>query len=66
MKSFKQYMTEMGAGAAGGGGPSNTVGSIAGSGDSRLPASQREPGVSRKKKVSDPRMPMGIGKRKDF
>ena len=41
----------MGAGAVGGGSaPTNTVGAIAGSGDSRLPAAQREPGVSKKRK----------------
>lgn len=38
----------VGAGAVGGG-PTNQVGAIAGSGDSRLPADQREPGVSKKK-----------------
>jgi len=29
----------------------NTVGGIAGSGDSRLPTDQREPGVNKKKKL---------------
>lgn len=38
----------MGAGAVSGG-PTNQVGAIAGSGDSRLPADQREPGVSKKR-----------------
>jgi len=67
MKSFKQFINEdgMGAGAVAGG-PTNVVGggAIAGSG-----GKGGEPGVDlrkRKKKVSDPRMPMGIGKRKDF
>jgi len=69
MKSFKRYIDEMGAGAAGGGsaGPTNVVGggAIAGAGV----GPQGEPGVDlrkRKKKVADPRMPMGMGKRKDF
>ena len=50
MKSFKKYLNEdgMGAGAVGGA-PTNNVGGVAGTGDSRLPASQREPGVSKKK-----------------
>ena len=60
MKSFKQYLNEMGAGAVGGGAPTNTVGGVAGSGDSRLPASQQEPGVSKKRNP----ILMGIGKRK--
>ena len=62
MKSFKQYLNEMGAGGVGGGGPENNVGGVAGSGDSRLPASQQEPGVSKKRNP----ILMGIGKRKDF
>ena len=68
MKTFKKYIDEMGAGAAGGGaGPTNTAGSgqVAGIGV----GSQGEPGVDlrkHKKKVADPRMSMGIGKRKDF
>ena len=52
MKTFKQFCVEdgMGVGAVGGGSaPTNTVASIAGSGDSRLPSSQREPGVSKKR-----------------
>lgn len=68
MKSFKQYLDEMGAGAAGGGssGPTNSVGggAIAGTG-----GKGGEPGVElrkHKKKIADPRMPMGLGKRKDF
>ena len=69
MKSFKQYIDEMGAGGAGGGGavasgPTNVVGSgaIAGTG-----GKGGEPGVElrKKRKRHDPRM-MGIGKRKDF
>lgn len=52
MKSFREFINEdgMGAGAVASAGPTNTVGSIAGSGDSRLPADQREPGVSKKRK----------------
>ena len=50
----------MGGGAIGGGGPTNTVGSVAGSGDSRLPANQREPGVSKKRNP----IIMGMGHRK--
>ena len=66
MKSFKQFKEEMGAGAVAASGPTNVVGggAIAGSG-----GKGGEPGVDlrkRKKKLSDPRMPMGIGKRKDF
>ena len=49
-------MKEDGGAAAIAAGPTNTVGSVAGSGDSRLPASQREPGVSRKKKGHNPVM----------
>ena len=61
MKSFKEFLEEdgMGGGAIGGG-PTNTVGSVAGSGDSRLPANQKEPGVSKKR---NPIM-MGIERRK--
>jgi hypothetical protein len=57
MKSFKQFMNEdgMGAGAVAGG-PTNTVAAVAGSGDSRLPVAQREPGVSRKKTGHNPVM----------
>lgn len=68
MKSFKKYIEEMGAGAVGGGssGPTNTAsgGQVAGIGV----GPQGEPGVDlrKKKKHSDPRLPMGIGKRKDF
>lgn len=66
MKTFKQFMFEMGAGAVGAAGPTNTTGGgqVAGMGV----GPQGEPGVDlrkRKKKVHDPRM-MGIGKRKDF
>ena len=52
MKSFKQFCLEdgMGAGAVGGGSvPTNTVAGVASTGDSRLPSSQREPGVSKKR-----------------
>jgi hypothetical protein len=45
-----------GAGAVGSVGPSNTDAGVAATGDSRLPASQREPGVSRKKKGHNPIM----------
>jgi hypothetical protein len=68
MKSFKEYLDEMGAGAAGGSaGPTNTAGGgqIAGIGV----GPQGEPGVDlrkHKKKVADPRLPIGMGKRKDF
>jgi hypothetical protein len=55
----------MGAGAVAGG-PTNVVGggAIAGTG-----GKGGEPGVDlrkHKKKIADPRLPMGIGKRKDF
>ena len=48
MKSFKQFFKEDGAGGFAVG-PVNNVGGVAGTGDSRLPASQREPGVSKKR-----------------
>ena len=48
MKSFKQFFKEDGA-AAMGGAPTNSVAGVAGTGDSRLPASQKEPGVSKKR-----------------
>ena len=46
----ENYLGEdgMGAGAVSGG-PSNTVAGVASTGDSRLPTSQREPGVSKKR-----------------
>ena len=46
MKSFKKYINEDGAMAAA---PVNSVAGVAGTGDSRLSASQREPGVSKKR-----------------
>ena len=46
MKSFKDFIKEDGVMAAA---PANSVAGVAGSGDSRLPASQREPGVSKKR-----------------
>ena len=49
MKTFKQYLGEDGC-ACGGGAPTNSVGGVAGTGDSRLPSSQREPGVGKKRK----------------
>jgi hypothetical protein len=76
MKTFKDYLKEMGGGGGGAGGgavsagPTNTVGSGAIAGAGQPPGSKSgEPGVDlrkRRKKVSDPRLPMGIGKRKDF
>jgi hypothetical protein len=67
MKTFKQFINEdgMGGGAIASG-PTNVVGggAIAGSG-----GKGGEPGVDlrkRKKKTHDPRMPMGMAKRKDF
>jgi len=50
----------MGGGAIGGGGPTNTVSAVAGSGSPNLPADQREPGVSKKR---NPVM-MGMERRK--
>ena len=51
MKTFRQYINEDGgAGGLGGGAPTNSVGGVAGTGDSRLPSSQREPGVGKKRK----------------
>lgn len=47
MKTFKEYMKE--DGMAGGAAPVNSVAGVAGTGDNRLPASQREPGVSKKR-----------------
>lgn len=46
MKSFKEFINEDGAVAAA---PTNSVAGVAGTGDSRLPASQRQPGVSKKR-----------------
>ena len=50
------HATGVHAGAAGAGAvgaaPTNNVGGVAGTGDSRLPASQREPGVLRKRKTN--------------
>lgn len=46
MKSFKKYINEDGAMAAA---PTNGVAGVAGTGDSRLPTSQKEPGVSKKR-----------------
>ena len=42
----EEYVNEDGVMAAA---PTNSVAGVAGSGDSRLPASQREPGVSKKR-----------------
>lgn len=59
MKTFKQFNEDgMGAGAVAAA-PTNTVAGVAGSGDSRLPASQKEPGVSKKRNPV-----MGLLKRK--
>ena len=65
MKTFKQFVQEdgMGAGAVAAG-PTNVVsgGAIAGTG-----GKGGEPGVYlKKRKRHDPRLPMGMGKRKDF
>lgn len=71
MKSFKEFINEdgMGAGAVSAG-PTNTTGGGQVAGMGQPPGSKSgEPGVDlrkRKSKVSDPRIPMGIGKRKDF
>jgi hypothetical protein len=45
MKNFKDYIKEDGMAAV----PVNSVAGVAGSGDSRLPSNQREPGVSKKR-----------------
>lgn len=45
MKAFKDFIKEDGMAAA----PANSVAGVAGTGDTRLPASQREPGVSKKR-----------------
>lgn len=45
MKTFKDFVKEDGMAAA----PTNSVAGVAGSGDTRLPQSQREPGVSKKR-----------------
>lgn len=66
MKSFKQYLDEMSGGGGGGAvasGPTNTAsgGKVAGIGV----GPQGEPGVYlRKKRKPDPRLPMGMGRRK--
>jgi len=69
MKSFKQFNEDGGAGGGAGGGamggsagPTNTVGggAIAGTG-----GKGGEPGVYlNKKRKNDPRLPIGIGRRK--
>ena len=62
MKTFKQYLDEMGGGAVAAG-PTNTAsgGKVAGIGV----GPQGEPGVYlRKKRKPDPRLPMGMGRRK--
>jgi hypothetical protein len=68
MKTFKQLMHEMGAGAVAAG-PTNTAGGggVAGIGV----GSQGEPGVDLRKqkkrnysRLHDPRLPMGMGVRK--
>ena len=45
----EEVVSEDGGAAGMGAAPANSVAGIAGSGDSRLPASQREPGVSKKR-----------------
>ena len=64
MKSFKTFLDEMSGGAGGGGaGPTSTAsgGQVAGIGV----GPQGEPGVYlRKKRKPDPRLPMGMGRRK--
>jgi hypothetical protein len=64
MKSFKQFCEDGMGGGAIGGGPTNTVGGVASTGDSRLPADQREPGVHLKKKKAHNPVMMGMGHRK--
>ena len=57
------------AGAAAVAGPTNVTTGVAGIGAQGPKSNQSEPGVYLKKKrgyQGDPRMPMGIGKRKDF
>jgi hypothetical protein len=44
-----EYFKHMHEDGEGGMGPANSVAGVAGTGDSRLPASQREPGVSKKR-----------------
>lgn len=68
IKSFKQYISEDGVAAAAAG-PTNVTAGVAGMGAQGPKSNQSEPGVYLKKKrgyQGDPRMPMGIGKRKDF
>ena len=45
----EEFVSEDGMGGAVAAAPTNSVAGVASSGDSRLPASQREPGVSKKK-----------------
>lgn len=59
MKTFKEFINEDGMGAGVVAAPTNSVAGVAGSGDSRLPTSQREPGVSKKHNPV-----MGMTKRK--
>jgi hypothetical protein len=63
MKSFRQFMEDGMGGGAVAAGPTNTAGGgqVAGIGV----GPKGEPGVDlRKKKRNDPRLPMGIGRRK--
>jgi len=68
VKSFKTFLDEMGGGAGGAAaaGPTNTAGGgqVAGIGV----GPQGEPGVdirkNKKKRTADPRLPMGMGRRK--
>jgi hypothetical protein len=65
MKTFKQLMTEMGAGAAGGGGgPTNVVGGVAGMGAQGTSSNQSEPGVDMRKRKKHNPILMKMGSRK--
>ena len=68
MKTFKEYISEEGGGggAAAVAGPTNVTGSGAVAGMGQPPGSKSgEPGVDlrKRKKRSDPRLPMGMGRR---
>jgi hypothetical protein len=64
MKTFKQLMTEMGAGAAGAGGPTNVVGGVAGIGAQGASSNQSEPGVDLRKRRKHNPILMKMGTRK--
>jgi len=64
MKTFKQLMTEMGAGAVGAAGSTNVVGGVAGMGAQGANDKQSEPGVDMRKRRKHNPILMKMGSRK--